>query len=187
MANTPIIFDSGISADTISEKTAGSGVTIDGILLKDNVITGDATGVKIKGGDGTAVPAGMVGEKIEAKIHPWSNAASTTTAKRLVTITLNKGVYIISANVGIYNNNATALNFWGIINTTDASLIGFLDGDNGFIIFPNLTSTGQTTISIPIMHIVVSADNTPYYLNVAVNYSAGTPQLTGRLTAIRIG
>ena len=34
-----LIKDGGISLDTLSEKTSGAGVTIDGVLLKDNAVT----------------------------------------------------------------------------------------------------------------------------------------------------
>ena len=35
----PILADEGLKVDTISEDTTGSGVTIDGVVLKDNSIT----------------------------------------------------------------------------------------------------------------------------------------------------
>lgn len=47
VADTDSPFDygnDGIKADVIAESTAAAGVTIDGVLLKDNAVTGNITG-----------------------------------------------------------------------------------------------------------------------------------------------
>jgi hypothetical protein len=46
--NGAVTFDAGLNTDTISEATSGSGVTIDGVLLKDNDI--EATDATFSGG-----------------------------------------------------------------------------------------------------------------------------------------
>jgi hypothetical protein len=89
----------GVITDKISESTSGNGVTIDGVLLKDNAVTANqvtektsGSGVLVKGRtDGTAISAGYVGETV---VTTFSKAQATTT-----NVVFNTGSYTPSAGV----------------------------------------------------------------------------------------
>jgi hypothetical protein len=63
-ARKHVEFLGGIAADTISEATSGSGVTIDGVKLKDSVVTSDQVDEKSPGAgvtvDGCLIKDGAV-------------------------------------------------------------------------------------------------------------------------------
>lgn len=65
------IFSSGLATDTIAERTAGSGVTIDGVLIKDSL---DTSGIVAK--TGTQTVAGLK----TFSVRPETPSASTPTA-----------------------------------------------------------------------------------------------------------
>jgi len=70
------IFSSGLSTNTIAERTAGTGVTIDGVLIKDSL---DASGIVAKTGTQT-----VAGTKTFSTRPEVSSASPPTTNDQLV-------------------------------------------------------------------------------------------------------
>jgi hypothetical protein len=150
------------------------------------------------GGDGTAVPAGMIGE---VKTAIQSGAISITSSSNwtnISSVTLTKGVWSVSIHA------AAAVTSPGVAYTegprigysTDATT-GFSDLD-GSIARSNTTAFSITApmsstitqqrfaASATCVPIVVAADTT-YYLKASNNVSSGTMEIySGRLIFIRI-
>jgi hypothetical protein len=127
-------FRGGVSADTISELTSASGVTIDGLLIKDSGIQETGTvisdgsanaalavesggGLNLTGNSSTsAMASGKIGQMFgTTRSGTNGDSASTRSATALLSteaavlsITLNKGKYLLSYIVTGYNPDATA-------------------------------------------------------------------------------
>lgn len=136
---------------------------------------------------GTVAPKGYIGEVIQTTISTSTNAATTNTFLALGSIALTPGVWLISGYAQLQRANATLTSDASIvIGTTSASISGSVAGYTNIAFTPTtITSADFNSGAIPMYPVSISS-NTTYYLNVLAQYSAGTPQWRGVITAVRI-
>ncbi len=141
-----IPFASGISSDTIAEKTSAAGVTVDGVLLKDyNVTLSDNTTPSKKA---TFVLSGITAGQTRSLTIPdasttlvGTDTTQTLTNKTLTAPTLTGDVVqdVIktsgSSGVSIKNNAGTTVVTLGSAGTTNVSFAGVVNMTS-----PNLTT-----------------------------------------------
>lgn len=128
-------------------------------------------------GDGTAVPAGCIGEMIVGTQSAGTAAVNGSYAA-LTNVSLTKGIWLVSANASASLAGGISLEL--TVSTTSASAAGTTTGTTR--VFGAMNSSAgiggaQTVFSLNV------ASTTTYYLNVAVN---STGFLYGNITAIRI-
>jgi hypothetical protein len=139
---------------------------------------------KIKGSaDGVASPAGYIGEMIGTQrsgtngySYSTRNTTSlTTTPSTIISVSLNKGVYIVSYK--LHCSGSTALNMNGILQVGGTSVEA--QATRGYA---STTVFGSCTNSLPI---VVSADSTTVsvYGGIDIGTSSGNSH---ELWAVRI-
>jgi hypothetical protein len=169
---------------------AGAG-TIQGVLTAGGTTAPSAntfTGNKIWGGNtAAAYTAGQVGEVIESKVSTATNAGSTGAYLALTSITLTAGNWDISALAYSTPNGATFTPPSSVtvnIGTTSASSAGCTAGYDYALSGELLSAGSNVSVSIPAKRVQITA-STAYYLNVAIQYTAGTPQWVGSITARR--
>jgi hypothetical protein len=135
------------------------------------------------GGNATA---GDVGEVFRSAVTTPTNIATTLTWENLTSITLTAGDWDVSGLVHFQHNGATmtgqciaAISIHSGTTTTDHQ-----NGDN-LCTVPAATATVYPTAAIPSYRINVTG-STPVYLKVIANFSAGNPQVVGRISARRV-
>lgn len=170
--STTVLGSTSAGAWTIGDTAAAGGSTYAG-----NKIVGVT--------NGTDTCTGCVGEIIESKITSLTNAAATGTFLALTHIDITSGAWDITSNVEFFKNAATISGDGEMaISTTSASNTGATFGYSKTAIWqPSLNSEFTTTI--PKVRVNVTA-NTTYYINVFAQYSAGTPQWRGFISAERV-
>lgn len=114
-ATALIPFANGISTDTISEFSTGGGVTIDGVLLKDNAVTAS-------GGVNTSVVNGGQG----ADIASASTINLTTATGNVVDVTGTTTVTAITLAQGYWR----VVRFTGILTLTNGASLVLPTGSN---------------------------------------------------------
>ena len=171
--------------DTITELTTSNGVVIEDVTMKDGAILGRDSVM----GSSTApswVAAGYKGEVLNGT-SAWSNAGGNGVWTDLITLTLTKGSWILFAHYAFYGNGATSSALQGLVSTTSGnSATGSIDGVNNFIIYYALSGTVQTIGGIHGYVVEVTATSQAFYQKFNCAYSGGTPQSSGRFTALRI-
>jgi hypothetical protein len=142
-------------------------------------VVGDTTG--------TAVPAGIIGERQQTIQSPsTASFPASNTWGDLGSVTLTPGRWLVSYGITAFLNGATCTGIKAGIGTgAGTSVAGLTNGDTIFEGVPP-TSAVESSVTIPSIVIDVAASTT-YYAKVLAIYSAGTPQYRGRLTAVRVG
>lgn len=138
--------------------------------------------------NGTAAITGQIGELVESKISTSQNAAGTGTYLALTSISLTAGEWDICATAEPRANGATFIvggQQVAVVGTTSASASGSTSG------YSNALATYQTVSTTPgqlvIPRVAVSlTGTTTYYLNVHAEFSVGTPQWRGSISARRV-
>lgn len=156
-------------------------------------------------GDGTAVPAGYVGEEL-LSVRTLANwTAGSTAYGDVATITLSAGVWKINGFIQVSRNSVTFSSIecrGAYTSTAGNSVTGTLNGltliyfDGGFTTsfsFFAITMPEMTVISDGVNLIVKDGSNTTYSGTQVMRlkgdvgaYSSGTPQIAGYLRAVRI-
>ena len=131
----------GVSADTISEQTSGTGVTIDGVLLKDGGVDwSNLTGYPV------ACPAGTYITQLNDSVTCTSEP--TETSKQGLILSMNFNNQSISGNT-IFDSSGSNLkgtNIGGVhVANGGYDSSGAYDFDNGFI-YLDPTGTGALSI-----------------------------------------
>jgi hypothetical protein len=150
-----------------------------------------STGAVIKGvADGSDAAAGYVGESIASGVVTASHDAGTGAYKAITSIALTAGDWDVSGAAMLVRNGASltsAASFFVGIGTTSGGTGGstfgvmrFADGQDAIS-----TSSPYRLITIPSFRVSISGAAT-YYLNGLCEYTAGTPQWTGSLSARRV-
>lgn len=138
--------------------------------------------------NGTAPVSGQVGELVESKISTSQNAAATGTYLALTSISLTAGEWDICAAATPLANGATFVvgnQTILVVGTTSASATGSTSGYSKLESSYQTTTTTPGPMSAPRISVSLTA-TTPFYLNVLADYSAGTPQWRGSISARRI-
>ena len=137
-------------------------------------------------GDGTAVPAGYVGQIIQA--NPAANVTLQTSGnfKDLCSITLTPGVWIVSGTSALSTTGGTVNRIGAAISTTSNGTD--TTGSSSISILSQSASGGGHYINCGVRYLNVSS-NTTVYLEGFVDYSvAGSMQwlVVSNIQAIRI-
>lgn len=167
-----------ITLNTINEGTSGSGVTVDGVLLKDNAVTASAdstiSGLTVGKGTGSLALNTAVGAGALASTNTGDGQCSAF------------GFQVLNANTsGAYNTGfglqALLSNTTGSSNVSvgGASLRTNTSGGNntavGFqALNANTTASGNTAVGYQAGYL-----NTTGYLNTFIGYNAGYTNSTG--------
>ncbi len=181
------IFRAGVddSASDVFEIGRGStfGTTTD---LSINQSTG---AVSIRGTNTNDSPAaGFVGELVEAKDSAKTNFPATTVWGDANSISLTAGHWLVSAQLYCVQTGATwTLVDIGISTNSGNNGAGLSDGDNLHQAAWASSATTPTFVPLTIAgYSVKLTSTTTYYLKVRANYTAGTPQYSYMIRAIRI-
>lgn len=151
----------------------------------------NVNGTKIRGTTtNDAAATGFVGEIVTSQISTLTNQTGGSGGyMALTSISLTAGDWDISALGSVYRNGATytaAGESFLAIGLTSASISGATYGyDYVSKYVGNISQDVNLSTSIPKKTLSLSATTT-VYLNTAVNFSAGTPQWRGSITARRV-
>lgn len=153
--------------DALVISTSGPAVSIHGSITNDSAA------------------AGFVGQYISASQSTFTNFPATGTYGDLVSISLTAGDWDVSLQAMARLNGATMTTFSvGISTTTGNSSAGLVEGDNLAQTLPP-TSTSTSSAAITSYRISLNATTTIYY-KYSATYTAGNPQLTGRISTRRV-
>lgn len=135
---------------------------------------------------GTAIPAGLIGEEIRSASTTAGNFAATSTYADVTSITLTPGIWDINAIITYVPNASTTSFFDFFIGTVSGNnSTGRLSSDNQ-INCGSLSSSNEVTGTLSQYRVLVTTSTT-YYLKARASFSAGTPQRTYRISAVRVG
>lgn len=179
----PLTTDSTSVTTGTSINAGGQGVakrsflgTIGG-TFKGNVLAGVQ--------DGTADTAGAVGEVLSGSAASTAVAA-TGTVGNVCSVSLTPGAWMITGSFTI-NQGATGLTTGSVVNcsivTTTAT-----NGTQGTTMNQDsalLAANGFKMMSAPTVTANISASTT-YYLTEQCSFTAGSPTVSGKITAVRI-
>lgn len=172
------------TGDNVNASTSTAGV----VSTITQSFTGAKTFVTQLIGKGTAAAdsaaTGYIGEAITSGAIGPSNAPSSTHYGDLTSISLTAGDWDVCFNCEFVLNSATVTKMYiGISTTTGDSATGLTSGDN---FFPGLppNATSQSGASITGYRVSVAA-TTIVYAKMYAEFSVGTPQFRGRLSARR--
>ncbi len=186
----------GLYSDTVGEKTSGAGVTVDGVLLKDNAVTasGGFSGA-LNGAVGGTTPAAGAFTTLSA-----SSTLTVTGAGSIQGLTVGRGAGAVASNtvVGsgslssnttgnnntVVGQNSLSTNSTGNQNTAVGQGVLYYNTGSYNTAVGGATlqnnSSGQYNTSIG--HSALASNTTASY-NTAVGYQAGYGNTTGTLTA----
>jgi hypothetical protein len=151
------IFKDGLQVDVISENTLNAGVHVKGMS------------------DGTSVPTGYIGEKIEGTISGDATISVSGASVNIGSITLDPGTWVIYGQLFLGCSSVSGfLYFDGGIGTNTSSMI-----TNSFFRFLTLSDYGTSSPTTPCY--VTPITSTTYYLNGRAGFSS---IVGGRLVAI---
>ncbi len=146
--------------------------------------------ILVQGGDGTAIPAGMVGEQITASGAAYTGSSTTNTT--LSSISLGAGVWEVTGYVSVQNDSGTlSLAEVSAALTTNASLsVAIYDCVNnpttmcgGYVI--GVSNVLRYTNSVT--NRFQNASTTTIYLRLGLaSTGGGNVAVLGRLRAVRI-
>lgn len=142
-------------------------------------ITGTATN--------DSAAAGFVGQYIESVIPSATNVPGLTTAWGDATsLSLTAGDWDVTSILVPIGNAATFTRYQlGISITSGNSTTGLVQGSNQVDAVLPLSGTRGGFAAIPTYRVSL-ASTTPVYMKIESDYSAGTPQFTGRISARRV-
>lgn len=178
---TKLTFET-TTGNSTSECLALSGAGVASIGLTSGTFAGNNIyGVN----DGSSPVAGTMGERVVSSVSTLTNFPTTTQYGDLTSISLTAGEWDVSATITSNLNSSTATdNALAISTTAGNSSSGFVTGDN-FLEFVTPTAATNSSCSIPVHRIAVSATTT-VYLKYRATYSAGNPRAAGRISARRV-
>jgi hypothetical protein len=139
-------------------------------------------------GDGTAVPAGYVGEVISAESNTFTTtglANNSTTG--FLSITLTPGTWLISASQSFLQNSSTGTAAGSVLSDVSATgntIAGFGASVVDIGIWPS-NNVSQATITHP-SFVYSTATSKTIYLNNYMLFTLGTPSRKGTIRAVRI-
>lgn len=142
--------------------------------------------VKTKGtSTNDSATAGDVGEYVSASVTTPANHAATGTYTNITSISLTAGDWLVSGLILGELNGATQTALYGAISLfSGATTTDHVFGDNQSMATPPATAY-HSGIVIPLWRVSV-ASTTTVYLKTKADYSAGTPQYVGRISAWRL-
>lgn len=137
----------------------------------------------LSGGDGTAIPAGTIGETKQAIV---TTAQLTTSQANVTSLTLEKGKWLVSGMVSMKSSPNTRTFVNGCITTSSGG-----SGTNGTTaVYAPAFSDGASTSygqARPQSQIFNFSSTTTVYLTGVTNVNSNTLDDCGELTALRIG
>lgn len=185
--------------DVSSQSTSGSAVLngtmtiVTGSTFYSTINNGlnvpalaNPTGVLIQAAtSNTLAGAGNYGEVVSSGQAVLTNFPATTTYGDLASISLSSGAWMISMGACETLNGATVTSggLFGISTTAGNSSTGLVEGDS-VMYSPLATAVTDGCISIAGYFQAFSVKTT-VYLKYKDAYTVGTPQATGRISAIR--
>ena len=171
------VFNCGVGSNSNAIQVSGLSNNVGGTFL-GNKFT-NCTNTFLNGGFDY-----QIGDKVEA-VATATSFPATTVWGDLTSITLTPGTWAISGLETMTLNGATATEpVMGISTTSGNSASGLVEGQNRADYLPG-TAAADNSGSVPSWHQTYTA-NTTVYLKMLCNYSAGTPKVQGRLTAIKL-
>lgn len=139
--------------------------------------------ILLSGGDGTAVPAGIIGETKQSIV---TTAQLTAVQANITTLSLEKGQWLVSGMVSLRSSPNTRTYVNGCITTTPAGV-----GINGTTaVYAPVFSDGVSTNygqARPQSQTFNFLSTTTVYLTGLASIASSTPTDCGELTALRIG
>ena len=134
--------------------------------------------------DGSAIPAGVIGETVTSTVASGSAVGAGSGATVNVTsIVLSPGKWQVSANIGFNaTGGATLTRCIGGVSGTSATLPTAPNGGNYVDI--SASTTAVTVLPTGTRYISISATAT-YYLVAQTTYGAGAASIFGSVTALR--
>jgi len=141
-------------------------------------------------GKGTATndspSAGYIGETISASRSTATTAATTNVFKALTEVALTAGDWNVAATGTLLKNGATlsAASFEVLVSSSSGAVGAAVSGKDYVLAEPPATGTQQSVAIVP--YRVSISTLTTHYLNVNVQYSAGTPTWRGFIQGTRI-
>ena len=156
------------------------GLVFSGSSFKINTTT--QTGGLLKGGQTQAPSAGFIGEQIRASAT--SVSLSNGTAANITSINLTAGIWDVSG-IAFFNPSGNTTYSQLSINTVSATIfatVGDLTAQDGG---PSLAALTRT-LSIPSFRVTLTSTTT-YYLVGFINFSTGSANCNGRISATRVG
>lgn len=137
----------------------------------------------LSGGDGTAIPAGVIGETKQSVV---TTAQLTTSQANVTSLSLEKGKWLVSGMVSLRSSPNTRQHVNGCITTSSAGV-----GINGTTaVYAPVFSDGVSTNygqARPQSQIFDFASTTTVYLTGVTNINSSSATDCGELTALRIG
>jgi hypothetical protein len=182
--NATMSFATTPKTDAIAEKTAGAGVTLDGILLKDAGIFGRVDGAEIGAGyvgefkvASTVIRSGTNGFSYSVRDSDIVSAATGVGYRSVVGSSLKKGQYIVSGSVNSSNPDAASRVFFAYID---------IGGQITQALQLQVNNNYDVTLTLPTIPIVISDDNITVSIKVKYNaLGAGTTNY-GELFVMRV-
>lgn len=167
------------------EQLIGAYLPIGGGTLTGNIAFNPTTKGIVGTTTNDSAAAGNVGEYVEGVTSTRTNFAANGTFGDLTSISLTAGDWDVTAFIGVYLNGSTTTSYdFGISTTSGNSSTGLLEYTNFIGGYPP-TTTINTGATIPGYRVSL-ASTTTYYLKYRGNYTVGTPQANGRLSARRV-
>lgn len=156
-------------------------------------------------GDGTAIPAGYVGQVLHSAVTTATNTGSTGIYFDATSVTITPGTWLINADIIYRRNGATITDSSAVIGLTTTSgnsssgqlqPVNWIDTGNGtnsatFSSLPIKLPTvycryDGTTVTLSNGSTLATASGTLYLKGYTLSFSAGNPQYICSLTAVRI-
>lgn len=170
-------------------KIADLNVTTAKISIDADISFGTKKITAIGGVKGTSTndspTTGYVGEVVSATSAITNFVGTTGQYMSVTTIALTAGDWVVSGTVGFSLNGATVTFCEMGIGTADGNVAtGLTAGDTDFYAAVP-TSANLSSATVPMRRYSLSGSQS-LYLKASIAFSAGTPQVDGRITALRI-
>lgn len=154
----------------------------------DDLLVVQSTGVALKGTTtNNSASTGYVGEYVSSIQNSSQNAGSTGQYANITTVSLTAGDWDVTGVIQNLHNGATFSDTsFGAISAESANSTGDHVNNSNVVraqVLP--TASIDAVIVIPSYRVSI-ASTTTIYLKGAANYSAGTPQFRGRISARRV-
>lgn len=142
--------------------------------------------VAIKGTNtNDSAPTGWIGEAIRSAQSTPQSSPGTGQFYDVTSISLTAGDWDVSGLVNFTLNGATqTVALMAITTTAGNSVTGQVDGDNRTAVAVPVTNNDRSGV-IPCWRLTLTATTT-VYLKARMDFSAGTPQAFGRISARRV-
>lgn len=158
-----------------------------GNVLKGDVRISSVTITSLQGrGTSGNVCATCIGYYVSSATATSIPAVGSTVAFDLLTIFITPGTWAVSVGLDINAAGATvAETIFGVSTTSGNSLTGLTVGDNRFDA-SNPVTGGSAGFGAMSGYIVSLSAGTSHYFKIDPAYTVATPNLRGRITAVRI-